>query len=80
MKNVTITLDEETAAWVRVCAAEHDMSVSRLIGLVVRDRMREARAYEDAMRQYLSKRPSRLKRTDGRYAPREALHERDRLR
>jgi len=32
MKNVTITLDEETAAWARVHAAKQNMSVSRMIG------------------------------------------------
>src|SRR5690242_7116159 len=30
MKNITITLDEKTAAWVRIYAAEQGMSVSRL--------------------------------------------------
>jgi hypothetical protein len=29
MKNITITLDPETAAWIRVQAAEKNMSVSR---------------------------------------------------
>jgi hypothetical protein len=32
MKNITITLDPETAAWVRVQAAEQNLSVSRFIG------------------------------------------------
>jgi hypothetical protein len=31
MKNVTVTLDEETARWARIEAAHRDMSVSRLI-------------------------------------------------
>ena len=36
MKNVTITLDEETAKWTRVHAAERDMSLSRFVGEVLR--------------------------------------------
>jgi hypothetical protein len=32
MKNVTITLDEEAARWARIQAAEHNTSVSRLVG------------------------------------------------
>ena len=32
MKNITITLDEETAAWVRIQAAEQNKSVSRFVG------------------------------------------------
>ena len=32
MKNITITLDAETAAWVRTQAAEQNKSVSRLVG------------------------------------------------
>jgi hypothetical protein len=30
MKNITITLDEKTAAWARKHAAERDMSLSRM--------------------------------------------------
>jgi plasmid stability protein len=32
MKNVTITLPEDTARWLRIKAAEDDRSVSRWIG------------------------------------------------
>ncbi len=80
MKNVTITLDEETAAWARVYAAEHDMSVSRMVGEMLQQRMREARDYDEAMRRYLSKAPVRLKRAGSRYGKRDELHDRARLR
>ena len=40
MKNVTITLDEETARWARVEAAHRDMSVSRLIAELLQEHMR----------------------------------------
>jgi plasmid stability protein len=40
MKNITITLDPETAAWVRVHAAEQNKSVSRLVGEILQARMK----------------------------------------
>lgn len=54
MKNITITLDEETAAWARVHAAEQDTSLSRFIGELLRRQMRESREYQDAMQRYLN--------------------------
>ncbi len=45
MKNVTITLDQETAAWTRVHAAQRNLSVSRFVGEVLREHMRESRAH-----------------------------------
>ena len=80
MKNVTITLDGKTAAWVRVYAARHNMSVSRLVGEMLQERMGENREYEQAMRRFLSKPPVRLKKAGQRYASRDELHERKRLR
>lgn len=44
MKNITITLDEETATWARVYAAQRNMSLSRYVGEVLRERMRHSRA------------------------------------
>lgn len=80
MKNVTITLDEETAAWARVYAAQKDMSVSRFVGELLRERMRDARAYDDAMRRYLARPPFRLKGPAERLPARAELHDRARLR
>jgi hypothetical protein len=80
MKNVTITLDEETAAWVRVHAAQHDMSVSRMVGGMLQEKMRESVQYEEAMRRFLARKPTMLKSADGRYATREELHDRAGLR
>ena len=54
VKNVTITLDEETAAWARVHAAQQDVSLSRFVGELLRKHMRESREYQDAMQRYLS--------------------------
>ena len=80
MKNVTITLDEKTAAWVRVRAAQHNTSVSRLVGEMLRTRMLEQREYDQAMQRFLAKAPVRLKRRGQRYSPRDELHDRAGLR
>lgn len=52
MKNVTITLDEKTAAWARVYAAKRNTSVSRMVGKMLRQRMRESHKYDEAMRRF----------------------------
>jgi hypothetical protein len=80
MKNVTITLDETTAAWVRVHAAEHNMSVSRMVGEMLHEHMRERHDYDAAMRRFLSKKPARLKKRSAKYPTREQLHDRTGLR
>lgn len=80
MKNVTITLDEKTAAWARVYAAQRDMSVSRMIGEILRRQMQEDREYDEAMRRFLAKGPVKLGRPGQRYAAREEAHDRTRLR
>jgi plasmid stability protein len=76
MKNVTITLDEETARWARVRAAEQNTSVSRLVGEMLRDQMRDEEAYRLAMQEYLGLEPKRLKPAGTGYPRRDELHER----
>jgi hypothetical protein len=80
MKNITITLDEQTAAWVRRQAARDGVSVSRLVGELLRNRNQELAAYEAAMRAYLARRPVVLRKGTGGYATREQLHDRASLR
>lgn len=81
MKNITITLDEETAAWARVHAARRNVSLSRFVGELLHRHMRESREYEEAMRRYLSKGPFKaLKGSPERYPTREELHERSSVR
>ncbi len=80
MKNVTITLDESTASWARIHAAKHNISVSRLVGEMLRERMTEQRDYDQAMRRFLAKDPIKFKRTAKGYPTRDELHERSRLR
>ncbi len=73
---MTITLDEEVARWARVRAAEKDTSVSRFVGEMLRDKMRNEGVYQTGMRQYLAQRPRKLKKPGTRYPRREELHER----
>lgn len=80
MKNVTITLDEKAAAWARQHAAHRNMSLSRFVGELLEKTMRDSREYERAMREYLSREPSPLKRGRAPYASRDQLHDRGRLR
>jgi hypothetical protein len=80
VKNVTITLDEEVARWARVQAAERNTSVSRLVGELLRQYMKDEEAYASAMKRYLARKPKRLKRRREAYPKREELHDRNRLR
>ena len=52
MRNVTITLDRETAAQVKVRAAERGMSLSRYIGEVLRRELRNGDIYDAAYRSW----------------------------
>jgi hypothetical protein len=80
MKNITITLDEKTAAWVRVYAARQGMSVSRVLGEMLQQRMRELRDYDAAMQRYLAKKASRFEWVGGQRPSREELNERANFR
>jgi hypothetical protein len=76
VKNVTITLDEETADWARLAAAHEAKSVSRFVGELLRERMRDARSYDEAMRRYLARPPFRQRGPAERYPSRDELHQR----
>jgi hypothetical protein len=80
MKNITVTLDDKTAAWARVYAARRNTSLSRFLGELLHRTMRESREYEDAMQRYLAKKPVDLNRGGLKYPSREELHERFGLR
>ena len=80
MKNVTITLEEEVARWARVQAAERNTSVSRLVGELLREHMKDEQAYASAMKRYLARKPKRLQEGAKSYPTRAELHDRNRLR
>lgn len=79
MKNVTITLDEKVARWARVWAAERNTSVSRFVGQLLEEKMREESGYDMAMTQFLSV-PAQSLKKGGRYPSRTALYERAHVR
>jgi hypothetical protein len=57
MRNVTITLDEETAKWARVLAAKNDTSVSKLVGEMLREKMQHEDAYWKAYEEWKKIKP-----------------------
>ena len=79
MKNVTVTLEEEVARWVRARAAEQHQSVSRYLGGILRKQMAEEKTYEEAMDRFLSRKPSLISGSEA-YPARETLYERPRVR
>jgi len=74
MRNVTITLDEETARWARVRAAERDSSLSRLVGEMLRGKMLEEQEYRAAMQDYLARPAKKLKKPRAKYPRRGELY------
>ena len=78
LRNVTVTLEEDVARWARLEAARKDVSVSRLLGTLLAERMIQQDAYERAMKRALARKP--FLNTDGKYLSREELHDRDRFR
>lgn len=80
MRNVTISLDEETARWARIEAARRDTSVSRLVADLLREYMRVERGYDEAMGEFLARAARPLKSRRAHYPNRVALHDRAGLR
>jgi hypothetical protein len=80
MRNVTITLEEEVARWIRGEAAKRETSVSRLVGEMLRQQMRSEDAYEMAQRQFFAIEPRPLRQDDQPLPSREELHDRPGLR
>ena len=77
LRKITVTLEESVARWARLEAARQDTSVSRLLGDILKKRMREEDRYQQAMRRALSR--QRFLRTDGQYLSRKGSHDRSRL-
>ena len=53
MKNVTITVEVAALEWARIEAAKRNTSVSRLVGEMLAEKMRQEDAYVQAMRSAL---------------------------
>ena len=52
MKNVTITMGDAVADWVRIEAARRNTSVSRLVGEMLLEKMQREDAYARAEREW----------------------------
>lgn len=76
MRNVTISLDDETARWARIEAARQDTSVSKMVAAMLREKMDRQDAYERARRSYFSRKPVPMSKPGDRYPTREELYER----
>jgi hypothetical protein len=75
LRNVTITLSDESALWARRQAAERNISVSRLVGSMIEDQMRQSDEYWKAFKSWKSLKP--VRGADGaRRARRDEVHER----
>lgn len=76
MKNITITMDDDTARWARIEAARRGTSVSRMLGeLLQRERLHDAE-YHAVRKRYLERDVVSLKSAEQRYPDRDSLHER----
>ncbi len=79
MKNITISLDPETADAARVEAAREGKSVSRWVGELLRERLAKSREYELAMHAYFAL-PVLKSEPGTRLPKREELYDRPRIR
>jgi hypothetical protein len=76
MKNITITLDEETARRARVRAAERNISLSRYLGELLQRDIRESDEYREALQRYFNS-DLVIRRRPGEARPsRDELHDR----
>ncbi len=77
MKNITVALEEDVARWARIWAAENESSVSRMLGDMLKERMREKEGYDAAMQEFLSVESRRLRTNGERLPTRDEVHERE---
>ena len=80
MRNVTVTLGEDVARWARIRAAELDMSLSRMLGDLLREQMRRHATYETERQQFLVREHKPINADGAAYPSRDALHDRTGLR
>jgi len=76
VRNVTITLDDETARWARIEAAKRDTSVSRLVGSLLRQHMQGRDAYDQARLSYSGRSARLLSAPGAAYPSRDDVHAR----
>lgn len=79
MRNLTVSLQDPVARWLRVKAAHEEKSVSRYVSELVTRQMQDDERYTQAMGRFLSRQPRPL-HEGGPYPSRDELHERTDLR
>lgn len=79
-KNVTVSLPDDTALWLRVQAAKANRSVSSWLAEMIEGERRREDDYEIAMERALSRKPRRLEWVDDRRPTRDELHGRSGIR
>ena len=80
MRNVTITLEDDVARWVRAEADRRETSMSRLVGELLRQQMTSEDAFEAAQRQFFAIVPRPLRQGSGPLPSRDELYDRPGLR
>jgi predicted transcriptional regulator len=80
MKNITVTLDDETAKWLRIKAAEQNQSMSRFLGDLLQQQMKDRIAYQRAMESWLAKAPYVLREAGEHLPTRDEIYDRSRSR
>jgi hypothetical protein len=78
MKNVTITVEDGALEWARIQAAKRNSSVSRLVGELLAEKMRQEDAYEQAMREALKF--ESWGASEGAFLKRDEMYDRARFR
>lgn len=78
LRNITVTLEEEVARWARIEAAKAEVSVSRFLAAILKQRMAAQDGYDHALKRALARKP--FLKTNGRYLSRDEAHDRSRLR
>jgi hypothetical protein len=78
LQNMTITVDEDVARWARIKAATENNSVSRLVGEMLKEQMRNEEGYAASMKRYFAAKPSVI--SSKPYPKRADLYERSRSR
>lgn len=73
-RNITITVEVETAEWVRVEAARRGTSMSKFVGELLSEKRQAREGYEAAAQRFLSREARPL--GGGDYPDREEIHER----
>ncbi len=78
VKNLTITVDETALEWARIEAAKRNSSVSRLVGEMLSEKMRQEDAYAQAIRK--ATKFETWGESEGDYLTRDELYDRARFR